>query len=135
MKKEENKYYTPNIEDFYIGYEFEFQGVPEGWHKMILSEENDSKTMKYHIETKMLRWNIENKSIRVSYLTKEQIENEGWINDTELSTIFYKGGYLLKLFTKNKIVILNPSESLFNGECLSINEFRTICKLLNIKHE
>lgn len=133
---DDNKYYLPNIEDFRVGYEYEFQGIPKGWHKMIFSEENNLKTMKYNIE--MLK-----DAIRVPYLTKEQIEKEGW---KDITLGYQKPG----LFVGEKIgeddylnlcycfnskqlqITLIDDSCLFYGDCKSVNELRYITKLLKI---
>lgn len=129
-----DKYFVPEIEDFHIGYEFEFQGVPKGWHKMIFSEENSLKNMRYNIEKLK-------DAVRVSYLSQEQIENEGWMNfgsipqagmihmkkDTQYDPL------LLSYHMNTKMMIIETiRDVLFSGECKSINEFRYICKLLKI---
>ena len=147
LEKEEptlNAYYTPDIEDFRVGYEFEFQGIPKGWHKMIFSEENSLKIMKYNIEK------LED-AIRVPYLTKEQIEAEGWkiIGSQAFADhlpIYEKDNYRLLIYDDNfiRILINDPYKEvnlkgdrihpykLYQGECKSINELRYISKLLCI---
>lgn len=89
--------------------------------------------------------------MRTSYLTKEQIEAEGWdFGSSYLFIVNYseegkdeeirigrKNNYKLvyNFYThKLKIAEHNPQEPvLFNGECKDINEFRQIFKLLNIQ--
>ena len=134
-----NEYFVPDIEDFYVGYEFEFEGIPKGWHKMIFSIENTLKTMQYNIE----KLNC----IRVPYLTKEQIEAEGWreIHDEE-----YIKQEPVEEDSASKIWWFNNNANTeylstfefrhrgynnvkFQGEIKSINEFRYICKLLKIE--
>ena len=75
--------------------------------------------------------------IRVPYLTKEQIEAEGW---TKEKSYFIKNN--IYLFFEDKFLVIdsgNPfsweaidSEILFKGKCKDINTFRKICKLLEI---
>jgi hypothetical protein len=124
MKKEENKYFTPKIEDFKIGYEYEFQGIPKGWHKMIFSENDSLKTMKYNIEEL-------SDAIRVPYLTKKAIKAKECMKNYR----FLKFNFDKKL---NKLTMYKYSEdkfgeTIFKGECKSINEFRYVCKLLKIE--
>jgi hypothetical protein len=137
---DDNKYFVPSIEDFRIGYEFEFQGIPKGWHKMIFSEENSLKNMKYNIEKLK-------DAVRVPYLTKEQIENEGWKYKETSNRLTFIRKISLKVLSWKKedndiniYIDLNDEGfydssnivDLFSGECKSINEFRYICKLLKI---
>jgi len=139
MKNE--KYYTPNIEDVRVGYEYEFQGLPKGWHKMIFLENDNLKTFKYNLKLE--------DCIRCSYLTKEQIEAEGWKlweYKSMLPDLYYKKhGYAVR-FCLNNIIVISEimvgrgmedcwNKTLYEGNCKSINEFRWICKLLKIKEE
>lgn len=121
---EKDKYYVPDIEDFRIGYEFEFQGIPKGWHKMTFSEENSLKNMRYNIEKLK-------DAVRVPYLSQEQIENEGWKLE---GSVICKGNFEVYIDSnKHTAVIYNYNGMCyFQGECKSINEFRYICKLLKI---
>ncbi len=163
-KNMENKYYTPNREDFREGFEYEqlhcaystvdFRLTSSQWIKHIFDDFTSP-------ENYLLDEKFENKSIRVPFLTKEQIESEGWeFNEVEivkpnlmcykkgtmhgdevlyqiiyiLSTkwiLIYVGNYIIRTTLNNNEIITN--NTLFSGKCLSINEFRYICKLLNIK--
>lgn len=147
-----DKYFVPKIEDFKVGFEYEFQGIPEGWHKMVFSVENSLKTMAY---------NIKEGYIRVAYLTKKQIETEGWKFDSSskenkvpskkedeyISFIrkkkddapkgIFTSNELIYFINTHKLVINNGEDSddyycYFDGECKDINTFRYIYKLLNI---
>ena len=120
----ENKYYTPEIEDLRIGYELEVLRS-KGWSKFTL------------VRTHLLDILTEDIEIPTPYLTKEQIENEGWILRSEgYSRNFYEKGEesLLVHHVGHWIIITDLSEEqIYKGDCKSINEFRTIMKLLNIK--
>lgn len=146
------QYYTPAIEDIRVGYELEYHnwsmdemGVPElnydRWDKTILEKWNVENLVKYGV-----------KGVRVPYITKEQIEAEGWAVITEES--LYKGmlttvkdnghTYYCRIYDGQNIFIsqyrpasgnlwsMSMKSTLFDGKCPSINEFRYICKLLNI---
>lgn len=133
---ENNKYYVPDIEDIHIGYECEriIRIIGEfdteihwDWFKWILTDENDVKQAIIHIH-----------ALRTPYLTKGQIEAEGWEFKDDNNHYYISGdhgGYILELEDKHiiKIIDLFDSEPIFYGKCPSINEFRYICKLLNIK--
>lgn len=152
-----DKYYTPELEDLFIGYECEWFGElgrklvksNKEWQKFkIISSNNISPTVI--------------KNLRTPYLTKEQIESEGWIFNYLGKDDWFKGSipilpyneiyYPFELWFKldnywlgfykniHKIVILEKGEDypegqiiIFNGKCPSINEFRKIIKLLGIQ--
>ena len=87
----EKDYFIPTIEDFHVGYEFEFQGIPKGWHKMVLSTENSLKTMQYNIEK------LED-AIRVPYLTKGEIEAEGWESLKDKYYLYFRNRRIINMF-------------------------------------
>lgn len=125
----EQKYYTPNPEDLFIGYECEIIEISEQWIRRTIahSSEIGSCVMK-----------IDRKHIRVPYLTKEQIENKGWIfyEHTQYGNqdrFKLKGNEIEHYISLNIIRIFNNrDEVVFNGVCNSINEFIKIIKWTNI---
>ena len=91
-----NKYYTPTIEEFHVGFEYEFHGMTTGGLSILDTKNNKSKTIqKPHIKI----WNkeiiykdsifnrnltsiselINSNQIRVKYLDKEDIESLGFV--------------------------------------------------------
>lgn len=151
-KMKEIKYYTPDIEDIHIGYECQTRWSDEvgvngtEWKDLIISD-----TIGFH------KWQLP--VLRTPYLTREQIESEGWrfqhqggLNgDIEGKFLFIKDvkgeihqtsygmsdriSFYLVFGKELKIVKQYDShvkETVFKGSCPSINEFRTICKLLKI---
>jgi hypothetical protein len=131
-----NKYFTPDIEDFCIGYEYETIYLKSVWTKESLrimdagwffeSYENDAVPTEF----------------RVPYLTKEQIEAEGWIDDTlcyqtpELFVGLQNSQTWRKLvykFSDNVLQIVEVDDYyIYSGQCKDINTFRKIIKLLEI---
>ena len=72
---EDNKYYTPEIEEFHVGFEFESKYVlfssEREWSKAVLNEDTNWFWQEYDedaIETEF----------RVKYLDREDIESLGW---------------------------------------------------------
>ena len=135
--EEQNKYYTPEIEDLYKGYEYEWglrnmDDTLDHWQKKIIENVHDFAS---------IPWRLENGVIRVPYLTKEQIEAEkewewseknGWFSNGETDK------WLLNVGSPDKIPLWinmwndDTGETYF-GYCKSVNEFRKICKAFNIK--
>jgi len=136
----ENKYYTPSIEEFHVGFECEtfdqdkaLEQFDKKWeHKMfygINATFKEDPCFKPHIIDGNDIWRYwENTHLipmyfRVKYLTKEDIESLGFIKDTNVDEIFRyymfseskNGGELnLELFyyyDKNRLKITNWSGS------------------------
>lgn len=153
---QENKYYTPNIEDLFVGYEFQYRSITtahwaeSAYHTLWYDMTDDSKIDDY----------FDLEAIRTKYLDKEDIESEGWtyttilVEDDEEDDHFVDGyaknmistdgldrWYTLEEFSNNRIKIVygyyNNSVSqtwktLFEGKCPSLNELRKVSKLLGI---
>jgi hypothetical protein len=127
----ENKeeYFIPEIEDIYVGYECELQDE-KNWNHFKFYR-------KYDFEIDLER-RIFNQTIRVLYLTKKQIEAEGWISQSETG-FFTKDKYELyynQQWNNDKefsLQILDQPNFLYQGECKDINTFRKLIKLLSIE--
>jgi hypothetical protein len=147
--KEQNKYFTPDIEDLHVGWVGE------------LIDDYDDKGEPVFINHKIefsCGWLEIPESIcttlRTKYLDTDNIISLGWIktdlegyfvreNERSLYRLEYIGTWLdINLILKQKhpqFDINYPGEfheasdrSLFSGECKSINELRIIHKLLKI---
>jgi hypothetical protein len=110
----ENKYFIPEISDFYNGYEYERNDGGE-WYS-VTCDLYDARDIKTLLNKKVLDTFPEGKNpldsdtysahyratsidrIRVPHLTKEQIEAEGW----ELIQIYPKGACIFQKGTKEK---------------------------------
>lgn len=132
----ENKYFIPSIEDIRVGYECEsFDDRLQDpnnikWVKHVL---DDWEEIQYIIED--LSWRV-----RVPYLTKEQIEVEGWECIFEDGDMAFKkndirfdlciDGYRASF--QSESVWVNENIIIANIECKDINTFRQIIKLLGV---
>lgn len=147
----ENKYFTPEIEDIRVGYECEMRRkrcTDNGEDCELL----DFTTFTFHALYSR-KW-FEEQHIRVPYLTKEQIEKEGWkptfdfnrdvmgdvafdkpIQDGyygkyRIVIVFHPDIYNLKIYIESYGRDFNYVS--YRGSCKDINTFRMICKLLGI---
>lgn len=153
----ENKYFTPSIEDIRVGYECEIypnKGYEDTWIPTIgkCEEVPGNGVKSCNLDELTYDCLIDGHiGIRVPYLTKEQIEAEGWkvTTPTPKATIHWKlfitkgnvmGGLLndgrLELVLQD-VLLDDRTEATSNGriylgECKDINTFRMICKLLGI---
>lgn len=139
MEKSSNiEYFTPDIEDIRVGYEYEYFTGTE-WIK---GKVFDLYTDRYGYGLGELQDYLNEKKLRVSYLTKEQIEAEGWECYGSLivsgDSIFKDKNYsytILYNFNKRVLYLMNRGSEGYSTpglECKDINTFRYICKLLNI---
>ncbi len=129
-----DKYYTPDVSDLFIGYECEYQRHKGEWFCDIITA-TDIYNFREHPE-----------KVRTPYLTKEQIEKEGWkeIHWREYIKLVDEAKSLyIHFFNGNRqseddeeymseFKVHNGTRVMFSGKCPSVNEFRKICKLLGI---
>lgn len=155
---EETKYFIPDIEDIRVGYEYElnlsnsYKGedlvlVDSTWNRKVATTQ-DIITI---YGCREMGW------VRVPFLSKEQIEGEGW-GDVEIyrdgGTLVYKKPVAEQSYyelTYRGANILRPSTNviislvwhlldtgkrierrLFDGECKDINTLRMISKLVEV---
>lgn len=149
--EEKEKYYIPDRKDFREGFEYEqlhcsysppdFKLFSSDWIKQVFDDFTSE-------ENYLFNRYFQNNSIRVPFLTKEQIIAEGWEYSEESNSFIYDiknvdSIYYTLIITGDKnrsgfktIEIQFASSwntsTIYYGLCPSINEFRTICKLLNI---
>jgi hypothetical protein len=135
----EEKYFFPENEEIYLGYEcevFQLRSKDEDgeyrnkWYPHIVELESDDYSYLY--STIML--SSEYRPLRTPYLTKEQLEAEGWEfyaenNSDSTSWYFTKGKEEMIYDFVNHKVSFNSREMM----CKDINTFRKICKLLEIQ--
>lgn len=152
---EEEKYYTPSIEEFHVGFEYEIysEGLFEdsiedfcGWYSYKFQQGNcfrDFEDIKLNLQ-----------QIRVKYLDKSDIESLGWKEAEETKeilqrfgryTVFECANIFLTVYSDNMISIvvntgkvkLTPNEPMdlaciFNGTIKNKNELKTLMKQLGI---
>ncbi len=131
----ENKYFTPNIEDLYVGYECEINNIHGKWESITITFTNSNSFYKTDLAEVCLL--VEDKYVRVPYLTKEQIEAEGWKPEQS----YFRKNNLYLFFENNELEIefgepftwdASDSDVRYKGECKDINTFRKLIKLLGI---
>lgn len=130
---ENKQYYTPDISELFIGYECELKGWEDDitWYPTVL-------------EQRMLS-TIKVDETRTPYLTKGQIESDGWnfiSNDLGFPEYYRKGSFhiiprekgiyeIIKVDFKNTEEF-SKSKPTYIGNIKSINELRKIQKWLGI---
>ena len=144
-----NKYYTPTIEEFHVGFEYEtyeLYETPNRWKINIFGEE--------HMELDHIVFLLMEHPdmIRVKYLDKEDIESLGWefnYNMSVVSQLYYlyeKKGYDLSVWyrkeglllvirkvNKSSDNIVVHSHSIFYGYIKNKSELKILLKQLGIE--
>jgi formyltetrahydrofolate hydrolase len=145
---EENKYYTPELGELYFGFSFEvynsndryfFEGA-EGWYKASM----DFGVLGNLINLQRL---ILDKQVRVPYLTKEDIEAEGFKkvgdqfesiktylgigtgDDKKLCIYFDEEDYMVDIWYRSNRGDLYTK---FEGVIKNKSEFRKILKMIGV---
>lgn len=144
------KYFQPDISELLEGYEFEYQEYDEDKDEFKdnwIKSRFDSRSGLGHDLTHQF---LDGK-VRCKFLTKEQIEAEGWkfIHSSSWETGdligFEKDDWIISYNLKTKVINIRFKDtSIWNreaygpltysyiGPCKDINIFRQICKLYNI---
>lgn len=138
-----NKYFTPDIEDIHVGYELEWKCLTrkQDWEKTVCDV--DLMSIIYDQFEHADEEEPFEEQFRVPYLTKEQIEAEGWKHTggklisgaNQLYEKKEKYSPVIIYSTDNRKIKIEDSEGntlLETVECKDINTFRKIIKLLGI---
>lgn len=135
----ENKYYTPSIEEFFVGFECEWQSKirQESWNKQICDVDliNIAYDSFEHSD-------IEepfNEQFRVKYLDSSDIEELGFISDPSGERYFEKEEYqlYLNIHPIHNITIYTSEygdiKIIFQGTIKNKSELKKVLNMLNIK--
>lgn len=141
----ENKYYTPSIEEFHVGFEFELLttlrpgaiSTFEEWKKYTVKDITWFEVANRHFEDLFDR-----KHIRIKYLDKEDIESLGFVKITEdiwdIATdhLHYRLIKLSEVFGENKYEIRPTIPSNLYGIYLGIiknkSELKKVLKMIGV---
>jgi hypothetical protein len=130
----ENKYYTPEIEDFNVGFEYEYFDKTDDNEKLLFQVNSG-------IPLEIIENWIQNNKVRVKYLDREDIEslgynysfrfNEGYLQDNYK----HKSNYSLLTYSPNSnfLSITNCESGEFLGVVKNKSELKKLLQQLNIK--
>lgn len=137
-----NKYYTPTIDEFYVGFEYEFKTL-KGWELRIFNSDDGG----YYNNVCETKEGISDGNIRVKYLDKEDIESFGFEylddgKDVKKYTCYIKGEFVLYDYNYYgddnsegiRIFKSNPkySDPTFVGVIKNKSELKKLLNQLNI---
>ena len=132
----DNKYYTPTIEEFHVGFEFEVNYTDEGWTKEVFCS-GEGRNIDSVSKLKAFLGRAKFKeAYRVKHLDREDIESLGFVfkgGDTHLT--YHYGGYAITHTpSNNKINIYYYDGSEFVNAITIKNksELKRLLKQLNI---
>lgn len=140
-----DKYYTPEIEEFHVGFEFESNYINYSkngeWTKVTLKEDLNNEDIAWFYTSYV--GDAVPTEFRVKHLDQEDIESCGWelhnINTGLKDTLnFHKNGKYIHFNLKSgEIMIHNEGEyedhfSWFNGTIKNKSEFKRILKQIGI---
>jgi len=135
-KETSSKYYVPKIEEFYIGFEYEYQVRDKTWIKNKLAYEDcmSDYSGEYDKSSPYPYWN----KLRVKYLDKEDIVACGWkyknndyyiMNKHDL--IFLpKENYSVNIFDN-----FDYLDSIFTGRIKNKSELIKVMEMLEIRKD
>jgi hypothetical protein len=135
---EDNKYYIPEISEFFVGFEYEMLNK-DIWEQHTIS---DSETLSYFMFR--LQQSTLNSVVRVKYLDKYDIESLGWIDISNEDSPFDLKSYTYKTYilirdnlTNIKIFKMDLNKDfrgeLFQGTIKNISELRKLLKQIGIE--
>ena len=131
----ENKYYTPSIEEFHIGFEYEYYIATTGlWHDQSIVFIEDFEEIEEY-----LSYN----KIRVKYLDQEDIKSLGWEYQGKNGYMINKKYWLDFFEDDNCNICIEEGSSIgtfegdevdciFRGFCKNKNELKKVLQMLGI---
>ncbi len=123
----EKKYYVPEIEELHPGFECEVSQFKDRWEKMKLSQNS------IHQIAEILQ-NINQGSVRVPFLSDEDIVSAGWERSKHSSNWFFKGGrrYVIVMNREGSIKIKLDDKSFIFFAIRNKSELFKLLKQLGI---
>jgi asparagine synthetase B (glutamine-hydrolysing) len=133
----ESKYYTPTIEEFHVGFEFEYLSKENNFfisNDFSLDFANDDTDTIEEVARKLGR-----NEIRVKLLDREDIESLGWKRYATIENYYSLNKHSMWFYSNKKIVKISVSvdyefeETGFQGVIKNKSELRKLMIQLNIK--
>lgn len=135
-----DKYYTPSIEEFHVGFEFEVNYTGEGWLKEIFCNGTGKNIDSIGKLKSFLGKTTFEDAYRVKYLNKEDIESLGWKFEggrllKNIQDVFNKGEYTLTYHYPTKTLYIEDmvGDVVKNLTIKNKSELKKILKQLNVK--
>ncbi len=153
MEIDSNKYYTPSIEEFYVGFKYEKYDERLATYSNYPNKAETTNWHRFTYDTKSIRLSqldthLYNKTIRTKYLDADDLKSLGWITDFlsgemcthknsrwvfETFTLHNLNGSVTKGFViKDLKNIFGNQQDIFRGQIKNYNELQKLMKQLGI---
>ena len=116
---EKNKYYTPTIDEFHVGFEYEYKG-------QILEFLKYNHPVSYNFS--LIKDELELGYIKTKYLDREDIESLGF--DLRSEDEFYSKDNKYNIYTGNKNIEIYSEGVCFIGRIKNKSELKRILKMI-----
>jgi len=145
------KYYIPSLEEFHVGFEFEYRDEHYEGRELfqrakiesdcvlrLIDDKSEDNYCEYDHFLSNIKYDIEHGDIRVKYLDKEDIENFGFKEShfSNINNAFYKKDFYTLNQNNCKIIIsFNDNGNnivLFNGIIKNKSELKRLLTQLQI---
>lgn len=130
----EEKYYTPTIEEFHIGFEYEIKNPNwRQYDKLIVNEDFFNKENGFSDY-----WAFKRGEVRIKLLDKEDIESLGFKWGDLDAKSYKKDNFILQKYSNNEIAIFNTkavNKMRFRGIIKNKSELKKLMSQLKIKHD
>lgn len=132
----DSKYYTPNIEEFHVGFEYNVIDRA-GYHSVVLTDTMLSQNLIFATgQVNFYSWvkgELGKGNIQVKYLDKEDIESLGFIQ-TDFET-YNKDGIEIIWWSKESktnLIVMDHPEFLFKGEIKNKSELKKVLQMIGV---
>ncbi len=132
-----NKYYTPDISEFHIGFEYEARDARNtGFEKKVVTK--DTRFNSWSYEELSFSEMVARGWIMVKYLDKEDIEGLGWeLHETTLNCWVSLNKEFYLYFFENNYIMIDDGEDIesftsFRGYIKNKGELKKVMDMLRI---
>lgn len=134
------KYYTPRIEEFHVG--FQYESLDSGnntWNSVLLTDKIMLQNLVFPLQNKQqgflsyINDELNKNNIRVKYLDKEDIESFGFIQT--IKDQYYKDDFELLIDDDLFIQIIKDDSFMFQGTIKNKSELKKLLIQLGIINE
>jgi len=140
----ENKYYTPSIEEFHVGFECEWQCKirKETWNKQICDQ--DLVNIAYSTQEHADEEEPFSEQFRVKYIDREDVESFGFVYDSKSNRYEYSVYYISGQLCYQNLTIVRYGEdapmgnwvhwedTIFEGKIKNKSQLSRLLKQLSI---